>query len=187
MNKINNTKRILIMKHSTLLLLLSGFIACAPCYGETASEKTPTEKKSSEKQTHSPIHKIAMFIPNVILDLCDVVRLRVRVGPGIAADVRATELASAFVGSYGSVYAGLPGPRNKRRPKLPIGLESRSGIQVSVADATAEGIIGPDYGPTEIGVGVHLLIVGLDVGLEPFELLDFVTGLVFIDLRDDDL
>jgi hypothetical protein len=175
------------MKHSTLLLLLSGFIACAPCYGETASEKTPTEKKSSEKQTHSPIHKIAMFIPNVILDLCDVVRLRVRVGPGIAADVRATELASAFVGSYGSVYAGLPGPRNKRRPKLPIGLESRSGIQVSVADATAEGIIGPDYGPTEIGVGVHLLIVGLDVGLEPFELLDFVTGLVFIDLRDDDL
>ena len=59
--------------------------------------------------------------------------------------------------------------------------------EISVADATAEGNIGPDYGPTEIGAGVHLLIIGLDVGIEPFELLDFVTGLVFIDLRDDDL
>ena len=175
------------MKHSTMLLLLTGFIACAPCFAETAAEKTPTEKKTPAHESHSAIHKIALFIPNVILDLFDVVRMRVRVGPGIAADVRATELASVFVGSYGSVYAGLPGPRNRVKPKLPIGLESRSGIQVSVADGTADTNIGPDYGPTEIGVGVHLLIIGLDVGVEPLELLDFVTGLVFIDLRDDDL
>ena len=181
MNEMKNHKRITIMKYSTMLLLLTGFIACAPCLGEAA------EDKATADEGHSPIHKIVMFIPNVILDFVDVVRLRVRVGPGIAADVRATELASVFVGSYGSVYAGLPGPRNRRRPKLPIGLESRSGVQVSVADATAEGNIGPDYGPAEIGVGVHLLIVGVDVGVEPLELLDFVTGLVFIDLRNDDL
>ena len=176
------------MKHSTLLLLLTGFIACAPCFGETAAETTPaSETKSTAHKSHSAIHKIAMFIPNVILDLCDVVRLRVRVGPGIAADVRATELASVFVGSYGSVYAGLPGPRNRRKPKLPIGFESRTGVQVSVVDGTTESNIGPDYGPTEIGLGVHVLIIGVDVGVEPLELLDFVTGLVFIYLRDDDL
>jgi len=176
------------MKHSTMLLLLTGFIACAPCFAETAAEKPPTEEeKAPAHESHSAIHKIALYIPNVILDLFDVVRLRVRVGPGIAADVRATKLASVFVGSYGSVYAGLPGPRNRRKPKLPIGLESRSGLQVSVVDGTADTNIGPDYGPTEIGLGVHVLIIGVDVGVEPLELLDFVTGLVFIDLRDDDL
>jgi hypothetical protein len=176
------------MKHSTMLLLLTGFIACAPCFAETTAEKTPTdEKKKPAHEQHSAIHKVALYIPNVILDLFDVVRLRVRVGPGIAADVRATELASVFVGSYDSVYVGLPGPRNRPKPKLPIGFENRHGVQVSVIDGTAEGNFGPDYGPTEIGVGVHLLIIGLDVGVEPLELLDFVTGLVFIDLRGDDL
>lgn len=169
------------MKHSSILFLLMGFIMCAPCFGQAA------EEKASADEGHSAIHKVAMYIPNVILDLFDVVRLRVRAGPGVAADVRVTKLASVFAGSYGSVYAGLPGPRNRRRPKLPIGLESRSGVQVSVADATAEGNIGPDYGPAEIGLGVHLLIIGVDVGVEPLELLDFVTGLFFIDLRDDDL
>ncbi|MDA3925922.1 MAG: hypothetical protein PF904_14595 [Kiritimatiellae bacterium] len=170
------------MKHSSILLLLMGFIACAPCFGETAAETTP-----STDEGHSAIHKIAMYIPNVVLDLFDVVRLRARVGPGIAADVRATKLASVFVGSYDSVYAGLPGPRNRPKPKLPIGLESRNGVQVSVIDATEEGNTGPDYGPAEIGLGVHVLIIGVDVGVEPLELLDFVTGIFFIDLRDDDL
>jgi hypothetical protein len=128
-----------------------------------------------------------MYIPNIVLDLFDVVRLRVRVGPGIAADVRATKLASVFVGSYGSVYAGLPGPRNRPEPKLPFGLESRSGVQVSVVDGTADSDIGPDYGPTEVGLGVQALIVGVDVGVEPLELLDFVAGIFFIDLRADAL
>jgi len=32
-----------------------------------------------------------------------------------------------------------------------------------------------------------VLIVGVDAGVEPLELLDLVTGLFFIDLRADDL
>jgi len=170
------------MKHSSILLLLMGFIACAQCFGETAAETTP-----STDEGHSTVHKIAMYIPNVVLDLLDVVRLRVRVGPGIAANVHATRLATVFVGSYSTVYAGLPGPRNRPLPKLPIGLESRTGAQVSVVDATAEGNIGPDYGVAEIGLGAQALIVGVDVGVDPLELLDFVTGIFFIDLRGDDL
>ena len=107
------------------------------------------------------------YIPNRVLDILDVVRLRVRVrvGPGIALDVRVTNLAAAFLGSYETVYAGLPGPRNGPTPKLPVGLENRIGAQVSIADVTAEGTAGPDYGPAEIGLGAQVLLVGFDGGI----------------------
>jgi hypothetical protein len=60
-------------------------------------------------------------------------------------------------------------------------------VQVSIADITAEDDLGPDYGPAEIGLGVQVLIVGADAGVEPLELLDLVTGIFLIDLRADDL
>ena len=128
-----------------------------------------------------------MYIPNRILDVFDILRLRVRVGPGVAVDARATKVASAFVGSYASVYVGLPGPRNRPLPKLPVGLESRNGVQASVVDATVSGGLDPDYGPAEIGFGAQLAIVGFDVGVEPLEILDLLAGLFFINLTNDDL
>ncbi len=162
--------------------LMSGVIACAPCVG--VAEEEHAAKASG---SHGVIHRLVMYVPNRVLDVFDTVRFRVRVGPGVAIDARATKVASAFAGSYASVYAGLPGPRNRPLPKLPIGLESRSGVQASVVDATVTGGMGPDYGPAEIGVGVQALIVGLDAGVEPLEILDLLAGLVFINLTNDDL
>ena len=169
------------MNRSLILLLTAGYVACTPCVGKAA------EETHSAAEPHGILHKVCMYIPNRVLDIFDVVRLRVRVGPGTAVDVRATNLAAVFLGSYDTVYAGLPGPRNGPAPKLPVGLECRSGVQVSIADVTAEDDVGPDYGPAEIGLGAQVLIVGVDAGVEPLELLDLVTGLFFIDLRADDL
>jgi hypothetical protein len=169
------------MKKTWLIGLTAGYIACAPGLA-LAAEETHTAS-----EPHGILHKVCLYIPNRVLDILDVVRLRARVGPGVAADVRATNLAAAFLGAYSTVYVGLPGPRNGPKPKLPVGFENRSGVQVSIADATVDGHAGPDYGPTEIGLGVQALIVGVDVGIEPLELLDVVAGLFFIDLRADDL
>lgn len=165
-----------------MICLVLGVILSAPYRGLAAEEQAP-------QITEAPgvLHKIVMYIPNRILDVFDIVRLRVRVGPGFAADARATKVASAFVGSYVSVYAGLPGPRNRPLPKLPVGFESQNGVQASVVDATVTGGIGPDYGPAEIGVGVHALIVGFDVGVEPLEIVDLLAGFFCIDLTKDDL
>jgi len=85
------------------------------------------------------------------------------------------------------VYAGLPGPRNRPEVKLPVGFESRSGLQASLIDATESGGVGPDYGPAEFGAGVQAVFFGLDVGIEPLEILDLAAGIFFIDLRGDDL
>ena len=170
------------MKRFLVAGLMSAIIVCTPCFGVAAEEQAA---KTSE--SHGVAHRIVMYIPNRILDVFDIVRLRVRVGPGVAVDARATKVVSAFAGSYASVYAGLPGPRNRPMPKLPIGFESRSGVQASVVDATVSGGIDPDYGPAEIGVGVQALIIGLDVGIEPLEILDLLAGFFFINLTNDDL
>lgn len=127
-----------------------------------------------------------LYIPNRILDVFDIFRLRVRVGPGIAVGARATEVASVYVGTYATLYAGLPGPRMRQMPKSPIGLESHTGATVSVADATVDGGIGPDYSPSEFGGGFQLGIIGIEFGVDPVELVDLVTGLVTVDIRDDD-
>ena len=93
---------------------------------------------------------IAMYIPNRVFDVLDIVRARVRLGPGVAIGVRATEYADLFAGTYATVYAGLPGPRNRKIPRLPVGVESKTGLEASVADLTVEGPIGPDYGPGRV-------------------------------------
>jgi hypothetical protein len=63
----------------------------------------------------SVFHRVVTYLPCRVLDLLDVVRLRARVGPGAAVGVRATEAADFFIGSYWSLYAGLPGPREGPR------------------------------------------------------------------------
>ncbi len=132
--------------------------------------------------------KLLLYAPNRILDVLDVVRVRVRLGPGGAIGVRATQPATVSYGMYESIYAGLPGPRNGESFKLPVGIESYDGLQVSVADTAVDGFTGPDYSFTEIGVSVYALFVGADVGVDPIlELADLAAGILFWDMRGDDL
>jgi hypothetical protein len=142
--------------------------------------------ESNKNDSHSTLHVIVCYIPNRIVDIFDIFRLRVRVGPGISAGIRATKVAQAFLGTHATIYAGLPGPRLRPFPKLPVGLESHNGATLSVADATVDGGIGPDYSSTEFGAGVQAAILGFDFGVDPVEIADLVTGIFTIDLRDDD-
>ncbi len=130
------------------------------------------------------IKNVVLYIPNRVFDLLDIFRVRVRVGPGISAGVRATKPLSAFAGFHSSAFIGLPGPRGKRKLPLPVGFDLRSGVQVSLADVSAGT---PYYDPLEVGFEIQPLFVGVNVGIGGFEILDFITGLVFIDLVGDDL
>jgi hypothetical protein len=129
------------------------------------------------------VKSIVCYIPNRIFDLVDIVRLRGRVGPGISVGVRATRPLSAYLGLHSSIFVGLPGPRGKAKLPLPVGFDTRAGAQASVVDAS-EGT--PYYDPLEVGLEFQILIVGANVGVGGFEILDFITGFFFIDLQDDD-
>lgn len=162
----------------------------SPALGEhsedSQQEKQLEKKDEPEESDHSIGHRILFYIPDRVLDMFDIFRLRARVGPGVAVGVRATEVAQVYAGSYASVYAGLPGPRQRCLPRSPVGLESLSGVDVSVIEASVSGGIGPDYSPTEFGLGTQLAIIGFDFGVDPYEILDLVVGFAGFDLRDDD-
>lgn len=177
-----------------LLLLLCGCSATrpAPWQGsQWAASVLPSfaegdDEADEPEDDGSALSTALLYLPNRILDVLDIVRARIRVGPGFGFDVRATDLADFFIGSYWTIWAGLPGPRGRMIPVVPGGVETRTGLEVSVVDATIEGFSGPDYGVGEFGLGLQLLIVGVDVGIDALEIVDFVAGLFTFDIQDDD-
>jgi hypothetical protein len=145
------------------------------------------ESFAPDSSSHGFGHRLLLWIPNRLFDVLDVVRLRVRAGPGISASVRATEAADVALGGHATVFAGLPGPRGVRRIPWPVGLETYAGLEVSLADlGTEDDRHGPRYAPLEAGLGAQLGLVGLDVGVDPFDAVDLVAGILFLDPRGDD-
>jgi hypothetical protein len=167
-----------------LIILTAGPASAARC--DEHSKTSESAEESDESEGHSIGHVILWYLPNRILDLLDIARLRVRAGPGFAVGVRATKFAQAEVGSYATLYAGLPGPRGRSLPKLPVGVETYAGVALSVAEASVSGGMGPDYSPSEIGAGFQLGVVGVDAGIDPLEILDLLAGVFGADVKEDD-
>ena len=130
--------------------------------------------------------RILWYAPNRVLDLLDIFRLRLRIGPGLAANFRITDFGAFYVGSYQSVYVGLPGPRHPHVLRPPVGLESLRGIVMAGVDATDDTPHGPEYGAAEIDVGLHLLLVGGEAGVDAVEIGDFLGGWIGMDPMEDD-
>jgi hypothetical protein len=146
-----------------------------------------TKPEVTKEKGRSIAHQLILWAPNRVLDVFDIVRVRLRAGFGFGLGVRATKYLDAYAGSYTTVYAGLPGPRCRRIPKSPVGLESYNGAKASVIDLTVDGGIGPGYSPTEFGGGFQLILLGIDIGVDPFEIIDFAGGIILWDPRKDDL
>ena len=154
-----------------------------------ASEQKNAPPAAAPKAAHHGVgHKILLYLPNRIFDVLDIVRARVRLGPGFAIDARVTKYTDVFLGAYKSIYVGLPGPRQIPRIPWPGGIESRSGLAAGVADDTKTSYdSNPRYSSTEAGLGTQLVLVGAEVGVDAAEIFDFALGLLFIDFREDDL
>jgi len=183
-----------ILTRLALLALLIAPLVMLPNIGQAEEESAIVEEETVEvveveeevvepEKKKSLGHRLLFYVPNRAFDVFDIVRARIRFGPGIAVDARVTRYGDLFAGAYTSFFVGLPGPRTKPRLPLPVGIESRAGVGVALADATVRG---PEYGYGEVGAGFHALFLGLDVGVDPIEALDLVLGFLFIDLTGDD-
>jgi hypothetical protein len=153
---------------------------------EDEDEIIVLEDDEAEDETPGVLHHILLYIPNRIFDVFDIVRARIRLGPGLAAGVRATRPVHVFAGTYVSFWVGLHGPRGEPSIPWPVGIESLTGAEISLAEATVGGDAAPYYGPVEFGVSLQALLVGFDIGFEPLEILDLLAGFLFIDLTGDD-
>ncbi|MCC6932033.1 MAG: hypothetical protein IT292_02095 [Deltaproteobacteria bacterium] len=178
-------------KLSLSWLLLTLALVSLPLCAIAQETEEPTrdiqqEVEPEEDNDHSIAYTLLMYLPNRVLDAFDIVRARVRVGPGVAIGVRLTDVADFYLGSYVSIWAGLPGPRQRQLPRLPLGLESYNGVEISLAKATTGVGMDPAYSFSEVGISLQPLFCGFDVGFDPWEIVDFVGGIFFLDLADDD-
>jgi hypothetical protein len=169
---------LLACRGAVMLWLFS--LASAPAFAQ--SESAPAVKNDI-----SIADRLLWYVPNRLLDLTDMVRVRLRVGPGWGVSARATDHFHFFGGNYRSAYVGLPGPRYPCRTRAPYGWEAQKGLIWFGVDATDSAAHPPGYSPTEIDVGAHLLFVGAEVGCDVVEIVDFLGGLIFLDPSGDDV
>jgi hypothetical protein len=152
----------------------------------SGDEESADKADDDDHERRGIVHRLIFYIPNRVFDVFDIVRLRLRFGPGFSVQARATKVLSANAGFYTSFWIGLRGYRGEPRIPWPVGIESFAGATVSVVDAAAEPGGGPNYGPTEIGAGFQLALLGIDFGVLPLEIADLFAGLLTIDLTGDD-
>lgn len=128
---------------------------------------------------------VLAYLPNRLFDACDIVRLHARVGTGFSVGARVTRYAPVFVGDYRALWVGLPGPRGRASLPLPIGIEGQKGLHAGPIRSSSIWRA-PDYGVGEVGAGVMLYALGLEVGVDPYELGDFLAGFALYDYARDD-
>ena len=170
----------------TLVCVL--MLVCTNIYAEESPKPVTSDDVVTEEDSGGFLWGTVMYIPNRIFDALDIVRARVRVGPGISLSARLTKLLNATIGTHMTLYAGSPGPRNKPAINLPVGLDNYTGVEASVVNLSNDNNspFSPSYGTGECGAGFQFLLFGVDIGVDPLEAGDFVLGFFTIDLKDDD-
>jgi hypothetical protein len=152
------------------------------------SDLVPTSPKEGwsklepiDKGEGSPIwSQVLLWLPNRVLDLIDVFRVDVGVGPSFGAVVRVTK--------YGEVGYRQMAPASLRigdfGRQMPILIESSNEFGVGPAYVNSSD---RHVCPGEIGLGADVLVAGAYGGVCVDELADFLAGIFFIDLKDDDI
>lgn len=150
-----------------------------PLYSAPVSPKPGWQQFPPELEEREWWMEVIWWLPNRLLDLVDVFKVDVGVGPAYGAGVKVTE--------YGQAAYRKMDPFSFR-----IGAFGR---QAPVMVETSDEIgIGPNMQmsldrqvcPGELGIGADLFLFGGYAGICLDELVDFSAGLFFIDLLDDD-
>ncbi|HMO01387.1 MAG TPA: hypothetical protein PKD37_04505 [Oligoflexia bacterium] len=175
----------LVLLQFTTLLICQFFIFQGDLYAEPdkiSPKKGWSDPDSfTEKDSSSTMSKILLWLPNRFLDVIDIFKIDLGVGPAVGGVIRVTNLGQAGYRQMLplSVRLGAFG-----RDKLPLQIETANEIGIGPAFS---GSNKRNVCPGEIGLGGDLFIAGGYVGICFDELIDFLGGIFLIDLKDDDL
>lgn len=147
---------------------------------EYVEHSKPAGSAKASSKNRSLLVSGLLYIPNRVLDILDIFRVDVGVGPSVGAVARVTK--------YGQVGARLMMPVSAR-----VGLRGRK-VPVFI-EHTSEMGVGPLYldsaqrevTPLEVGAGVDLILFGAYVGISIDSIFDALTGFVGFDISEDDL
>jgi len=126
-------------------------------------------------------HVILMYLPNRVLDLFDVARAGVNVGPGIGVQAKATENAQVTFITRTSAGLGLQTLRH-----LPAYASIENAAGAGPLSAETNLGLGWYQSPMDLRLELHPFIVGAHVAIEPKEIADFILGLFTVDISKDD-
>lgn len=153
--------------------------------------------------------KLALYLPNRVLDILDVFTLNIGVGPTAKAELRATHALQAGAGvgytakamkdtnrqygvamqnGWGTYLGSWSAEDIERRPASVFVREfweNKEGVP-SPKDPIYENRKGArDY--WELGGTLGVGVIEADVSLHPVDIADAVLGFFFIDIKGDDL
>ena len=134
-------------------------------------------RASSGRSAGSIARASLLYIPNRLLDLIDIFRIDLGVGPSYGAVARVTKWGQAGYRKMapGSLRIGL---RGRRTPAFVEKLDERGiGSNFNTSRKVTEG---------EVGFGADFFLLGAYAGLSFDELYDFLGGIVTCDPEDDD-
>jgi hypothetical protein len=165
---------------ATVAAVAALVLAPAPSMAGRELQKVvvPPPAPAAPAKRSSFLDQVLFYIPNRALDLIDIGRASIGVGPGFDANIRVTELATAAIGQYETTRFGMKGRT------LPVYEEN--------IDEGGVGFLGYVNGklqrdPSEIGGDLHVGVVGVQLAASLAEAADFLAGLILIDLQKDDL
>lgn len=123
---------------------------------------------------------VLLWVPNRVLDFTDIFRADVGVGPAMGGVVRFSK-------------HGQAGYRKINPASVRVGLFGRQ-VPFLIENSDEYGV-GPNYVASkdrkvckgELGVGADLFLVGAYAGVCADEIADFLAGIFFIDVSDDDI
>lgn len=126
------------------------------------------------------VRKVLLYLPNRLLDLIDIFKVDVGVGPSFGAVVRVTKYVQAGARAVSpiSVRVGLRGR------KLPAFIETSSEIGISPAFRQSHD---REVGAGELGAGIDFIALGLYAGVDVLAIGDFFGGIFGFDPSEDDV
>jgi hypothetical protein len=133
-----------------------------------------------EKESYAWWQHALLWLPNRFLDLIDVFRADVGLGPSVGGVIRVTRYGQAGFRTMapGSLRIGNLG----RNPPVMIETSNEFGVGPAYVKSKDRDIC-----TGELGAGADIMIAGAYLGFCPEEFVDFVAGLFFLDVMDDDV
>src|SRR5262245_21319436 len=146
-----------------------------------ADERDEREKKEKPSEGRSLVHTLLLYVPNRVLDVLDVARAAVDVGPGTGVDLTGTEYMRLGMLARTSAGAGYETARH-----LPVKLAAESYLDVGPLGVNPGFPITWYRNTWDLRIEAHLFILGAHVAVNPAEIFDAVLGLTTFDLMGDD-
>jgi hypothetical protein len=153
----------------------------APQQEGATEQKEPSPEEPRKPKGRSIFTHILLYIPNRVVDVFDIVRAGVSVGPGIGVDLTATQYLNVSLLAKTSVGLGFQTFRH-----LPAEAAATTAVGIGPFKADPEAGLAWHRSPGDIRVELHALLVGAHACVEPFEIFDLIVGFLFFDPVGDD-